>query len=106
MVKTEYICKDEKCDRVFACYNSMYAHYHARHKPPKFSCPMCNQKFSRHVSRALHYYRLHVRDIQAKRHAEQPVVVVRAQPNKFSSLNTSPVRGRSSLSVYTGSNLF
>jgi hypothetical protein len=105
MVKTEYRCKDEKCDRVFACYNSMYAHYHAQHKPPKFSCPICNQKFSRHVSRALHYYRLHVRDIEVKKHMEQPIVA-RAQHKQFSSLNISPVRARSSLSMYAGSNLF
>lgn len=105
MVKTEYGCKDEKCDRVFACYNSMYAHYHAQHKPPKFSCPVCNQKFNRHVSRALHYYRLHVRELEATKHVERPVVT-RAYPKQFSSLNASPVQVRNSLSMYAGSNLF
>lgn len=63
MVKTEYKCREQKCDRIFVCYNSMYAHYQASHKPPRYECPVCHLRYKRHVSRCLHYYQTHVQGI-------------------------------------------
>ena len=63
MVKTEYKCREEKCNRIFACYNSMYAHYQASHKPPRYECPVCHLRYKRHVSRCLHYYQAHVKGV-------------------------------------------
>jgi hypothetical protein len=63
MVKSEYKCKEQKCDRIFACYNSMYAHYQASHKPARYECPVCHLRYKRHVSRCLHYYQAHVKGV-------------------------------------------
>jgi hypothetical protein len=53
-------CKDISCTREFKTYNTMFAHFQAKHLEPRFPCPVCEQTFNRHVSRANHYYKCHV----------------------------------------------
>jgi hypothetical protein len=96
MVKTEYRCKDEKCERVFACYNSMYAHYQANHKPARYECPVCHLRYKRHVSRCLHYYQAHVQGVITKNEKTQQVY--------YSEMEEVPTR--TSLGNYNFTSLF
>ena len=96
MVKTEYKCKEQKCDRVFLCYNSMYAHYQATHKPPRYECPVCHLRYKRHVSRCLHYYQSHVKGVSdIEKHGEYR-----------KSVDTEQTSNRSSLGNYNFISLF
>jgi len=58
----EWKCKDASCTRVFTTYNTMYAHWQAKHLNPRFKCTRCGLMFPRHSQRALHYYKHHVSD--------------------------------------------
>jgi hypothetical protein len=100
MVKTEYKCKEQKCDRIFACYNSMYAHYQASHKPARYECPVCRQRYKRHVSRCLHYYQAHVKDtVKNTKQKEE-------QTQFISCMETEQMPQRSSLADYNFISLF
>jgi hypothetical protein len=98
MVKTEYRCKDEKCERVFACYNSMYAHYQANHKPARYECPVCHLRYKRHVSRCLHYYQSHVQGVVPK--------IEKKEEQTFSFQDMDQAPPRTSLGNYNFITLF
>lgn len=100
MVKSEYKCKEQKCDRIFACYNSMYAHYQAIHKPARYECPVCHLRYKRHVSRCLHYYQAHVKGVVKSMEKKE-------EQTKFvSSPETEQMPQRSSLGNYNFISLF
>ena len=100
MVKTEYKCKENKCERVFACYNSMYAHYQASHKPPRYECPVCHLRYKRHVSRCLHYYQTHVKGVAT----DTEKIEEQASPISFCETEQRPKR--TSLGNYNFISLF
>ena len=100
MVKSEYKCKEQKCDRIFACYNSMYAHYQASHKPARYECPVCHLRYKRHVSRCLHYYQTHVKGIEKNAETKKE----KTQLPTF--LDTEKMQQRSSLADYNFISLF
>jgi hypothetical protein len=100
MVKTEYKCREQKCDRIFACYNSMYAHYQASHKPPRYECPVCHLRYKRHVSRCLHYYQTHVQGVVKNIEKKEE------QTQFVHSLDNQEIPQRGSLGNYNFISLF
>jgi len=94
-------CKDITCSREFKTYNTMFAHYQAKHLQPRFPCPTCEQIFNRHVSRANHYYKCHVSSdtgLVGIPTLKDPVTSVRDIP--VNVVNVSNISNKSSLSSY------